>query len=189
MGKFYLDRRYYADKRAKWVSFESTPNLQETKSDIYGKCVPCITNLYEQLQAGKSDVDLGTAYHCWKVVAVLANDEECVQVLTEFEKEFLGDQKIKGRFGSGDAQKPTRVIVFSASGEQERERLFDQVRICAQRVNPATHVSFHRGCAELYHELFGDWKNWKQTETIKIPGAINEILTRIRKMLFWEREG
>ena len=189
MGKFYLDKRYYADKPAKWVSFENTPNLEETKSDIYAKCVPCITNLYEQLQAGKSDVDLGTAYTCFKVVAVLANDEECVQVLTEFEDEFLGDQRIKGRFGSGDAQKPTRVIVFSASGEQEGERLFDQVRICAQRVNPGTHVSFHRGCAELYHDLFGDWKNWKQIETIKDPGAVNEILTRIRKMLFWEKEG
>ena len=31
MAKFYLDKRYYADKPAKWVSFESTPNLEETK--------------------------------------------------------------------------------------------------------------------------------------------------------------
>jgi hypothetical protein len=188
MTKFYLDKRYYADKAARWVSFESTPSLEETKRDIYGKCVPCISNLYEQLQAGKTDVHLGPAYNCWKVVAVLANDDECVQVLAEFEKEFLGDQAIKGRFGSGDASKPTRVIVFSASDETEKGTLFEQVAICSRRVSPGAHVSFHRGCAELYHELFGDWTNWRQTETIKKPEAISDILARIRKMLFWERE-
>jgi hypothetical protein len=188
MAKLYLDKCYYADKPAKWVSFESTPNLEETKRDIYGKCVPCISNLYEQLQAGKTEIHLGTAYKCWKVVAVLANDDECVQVLTEFENKFLRDQKIKGRFGSGDAQKPTRAIVFSASNEEERDRLLEEVAICSRRVNPGAEVFFHRGCAELYHELFGDWKNWKQTETLKRPEAIKDILVRIRKMLFWERE-
>ncbi len=188
MAKFYLDKRYYADKPARWVSFESTPNLEETKRDIYGKCVPCISNLYEQLQAGKTDVNLGPAYNCWKVVAVLANDDECVQVLAEFEREFLGERTIKGRFGSGDAQKPTRVIVFSAPDEAEKDRLFEEVAICSRRVNPEAHVFFHRGCAELYHELFGDWMSWRQTETIKTPEAVKEILARIRKMLFWERE-
>jgi hypothetical protein len=188
MGKFYLDKRYYADKPTKWVSFESTPNLQETKSDIYGKCVPCITNLYERLQAGKSDIDLGTAYNCWKVVAVLANDDECVQLLAEFEKDFLGDQQIKGRFGSGNEEKTTRVIVFSAANEQERDTLFEAVAICSRRVSPGAHVSFHRGCAELYHELFGDWRRWKQTETIKNPEVVKEILARIRKMLFWDKQ-
>ena len=129
------------------------------------------------------------AYNCWKVVAVLANDDECVQVLAEFEKEFLGDRKIKGRFGSGDAEKLTKVIVFSAPGEKERERLFEEVAICSRRVNPAAEVFFHRGCAELYHELFGDWKSWRQTNTIKKPEAVKDILARIRKMLFWEKEG
>ena len=125
MGKFYLDKRYYADKAARWVSFESTPQLEETRRDIYGKCVPCISNLYEQLQAGKTLVDLGPAYNCWKVVAVLTDDDECLQVLAELEKEFLGERKIKGRFGSGDEQKTTKVIVFSAPNEQEKNRLFE----------------------------------------------------------------
>jgi hypothetical protein len=187
MRKFYLDKRYYADKPARWVSFESTPNLDATKKDIYGKCVPCITNLYEQLQAGKVEINLGPAYSCWKVVAVLASDEECVQVLAEFEKEFLGERKIKGRFGSGDEEKTTRVIVFSAANEQEKDKLLEEVAACSQRVSPGADIFFHRGCAELYHELFGDWKSWRQTETIKKPEVVKEILTRIRKMLFWER--
>ncbi len=187
MGKFYLDKRYYAEKAARWVSFESTPDLEETKKDIYGRCVPCISNLYEQLQAGKDEVSLGTAYSCWKVLAVLANDDQCVQLLAEFEKEFLGDRKIKGRFGSGDAAKPTKVVVFSASDEKERDRLFEEVRNCLERVNPEAPISFHRGCAELYHELFGDPTNWRQTETIKKPEAVNKTIGRIREMLFWER--
>ena len=188
MGKFYLDKRYYADKPVRWVSFESTPNLEETKKDIYGKCVPCISNLYEQLQAGEIEINLGPAYSCWKVVAVLANDEECTQVLAEFERAFLAERKVKGRFGSGDAEKPTRVMVFSAPDEKERDRLFEEVDISSRRVNPEARVSFHRGCAELYHELFGDSMSWRQTETIRKPDAVKDILARIRKMLFWERE-
>ncbi len=188
MAKFYLDKRYYADKPVRWVSFESTPNLEETKKDIYGKCVPCISNLYEQLQAGKTEVYLGPAYNCWKVVAILANDNECTQVLAEFEREFLAERKIKGRFGSGDAERPTKVIVFSAPTQEEAEKLYEEVSICARRVNPEAHVFFHRGCAELYHELFGDSTGWRQTETIRKPEAVKVILARIRKMLFWERE-
>ena len=188
VAKFYLDKRYYADKAARWVSFESTPNLEETKKEIYGKCVPCISNLYEQLQAGKSEVYLGPAYNCWKVVAVMASDDECLQVLTEFEKEFLGDRRIKGRFGSGDEEKPTRVIVFSAPTGKERDRLLEEVSICCRAVNPEARTFYHRGCAELYHELFGDSMNWRETEAIKKPEAIEGILATIRKRLFWEKE-
>ena len=187
MAKFYLDKRYYQDKPVRWVSFESTPNLDETKKDIYGKCVPCISNLYEQLQAGKVEINLGSAYSCWKVVAVLANDDECTQVLAEFERKFLEERKIKGRFGSGDAEKQTKVIVFSAPDELERDRLFEEIGICTRRVNPEAHLFFHRGCAELYHELFGDSMGWTQTETIRKPEAMKDVLVRIRKMLFWEK--
>ena len=188
MGRFYLDKRYYADKAARWVSFESTPQLEETKRDIYGRCVPCITNLYEQLQAGKTMVDLGQAFNCWKVVAVLASDDECLHVLAEFEREFLGDRRIKGRFGSGDEQKSTRVIVFAAPNARETQRLQDEVRVCAGRVNQEAQVFSHRGCAELYHELFGDPENWSQTERIKRPAAVEGIISRIRRVLFWEKE-
>jgi hypothetical protein len=189
MGKFYLDKRYYSGKPLKWISFESTPNLQETKWDIYGKCVPCITNLYEQLQADKTEIDLGPAYNCWKVIAVMANDDACVQLLTEFEKEFLGERKIKGRFGSADAEKPTRVIVFSAPDEGAKDILFEQVQSCAARINPEAQTFFHRGCAELYHDLFGDWKDWRKSERIRKPEAVKEVIARIRKMLFWGKEG
>ena len=56
------------------------------------------------------------------------------------------------------------------------------------RVNPEAKVSFHRACAELYHELLGDWKEWKETETIKRPEMVKPIIERIRNVLFWEKE-
>jgi len=187
MGRFYLDRRYYAGKQTKWVSFESTPTLTETKRDIYGKCVPCITNLYEQLKEGLQVVSLGPAFGCWKVVAILASDDECLQLLAEFEKKFLGDQHMKGRFGSGDEGRSTRVIVFSATGEAERDLLKEQVRVCAEAVNRDAQVFSHRGCAELYHGLFGDPARWKEREQIKKREAVPVVLARIKEMLYWEK--
>jgi hypothetical protein len=83
---------------------------------------------------------------------------------------------------------PTRVIVFSAPHEKEVHRLFEEVATCSRRVSPEAHTFFHRGCAELYHDLFGDSMSWTQTETIRKPEAVGVILGRIRKMLFWERE-
>ncbi len=47
------------------------PGSEENEKDIYGKCVPCIMNLYEQLKDGKTEVDLGLALKCWKVQSYL----------------------------------------------------------------------------------------------------------------------
>ena len=188
MSKIYIDKRYFAEKAIKWVSFENTPRLKRTKSDIYGRCVPCITNLYEQLKEGKKEIHLGTAYQCWKVVVVLQSTEACVELLTEFEKNFLGDRAVKGRFGSGDESKTTKVIVFNADDEAERDRLCKELKICAEKMGRKTEVLYHRACAELYHELFGNWVTWKETETIKKPEMVEPILERIQRVLFWKKD-
>ena len=70
MKHFYFDKKFFSDRETKWVSFESHPKLDKTKEDIYGRCLPCIANLYEQLKEKKEEVNLGQAYHCWKVVAM-----------------------------------------------------------------------------------------------------------------------
>jgi len=72
-----------------WVSFESDPRLRVTKQNIYGRCVPCMTGLYEQLQKGKEIIELREAFHCWKVIAVLVDQEECLEVLSVYEDRFL----------------------------------------------------------------------------------------------------
>lgn len=188
MPKIFIDKRYFTDRKAKWVSFEDSPRLKETKGDIYSRCVPCITNLYEQLKQGRKEVRLGPAFSCWKVVVVLESMDECVELLTELEKRLVDPIKVKGRFGSVDENKRTKVVVFNTAGEMQREKLYEMLAACAGRVNPSAEVSFHRGCAELYHELFGDWKTWREEETIRKPEAVPAILDRIRKVLFWEKD-
>lgn len=183
----YIDKRYFTGQSMKWVSFETSPNLKATKSDIYGRCVPCITSLYEQLKEGKQEIALGMAYNCWKVVAVLDSMDECVKLLEEFEKVFLGNRQLKGRFGSVDETKKTRVLVINAATERERDRLYRELQECASRVNPEATVFFHRGCAELYHEILSDWRYWKRKEPIKKPEIIPALIDRIRKMLYWEK--
>jgi hypothetical protein len=187
MPRIYIDKRYFTDKKAKWVSFEDNQGLKETKKDIYGKCVPCITNLYEQLKDGKTTVDLGPALKCWKVVAVLDSMEECVDLLSELEKALSDDLKVKGRFGSVDDTKTTKVIVFNVSGESQRIKLYEILQNCATSINSRAEITYHRGCVELYHELFGDWRTWEKTVVVQKPEAIQPIIQRIRKVLFWDK--
>jgi hypothetical protein len=183
---FHFDKRFFSNREMKWVSFESHPKLGKTKEDIYGRCLPCITNLYEQLKENKGEANLGRAHQCWKVTAVVENVDGCIDLLTEFEKEFLGDRSIKGRFGSGDEAKESKVIVIGAETECERDRLLEELRTCAEKINLKTEVAFHRGCVELYHEVFGDWRKWKETSPIVNPAAVDKVLRRIRQVLYWE---
>lgn len=188
MGKIFIDKHFFTNKKAKWISFEDNQGLKETKKDIYGKCVPCITNLYEQLKEGKTEIDLGPAFMCWKVVTVLDSMEECVELLCELEKVLPENVKVKGRFGSVDESKTTKVVVFNVSGDPQRKKIYEMLQDCSRRVNPRAEITYHRGCVELYHELFGDWKAWHQKEAIKKPEAVAALIDRIRKVLFWEKE-
>ncbi|MEJ2096358.1 MAG: hypothetical protein P8Y38_04280 [Deltaproteobacteria bacterium] len=68
-----------------WVSFESDPKLVKTRANIYGRCLPCIQNLYFQLQAGREEIELGNAFNCWKVTAVLKDLDQCLALLANWE--------------------------------------------------------------------------------------------------------
>jgi len=124
MKKIFLDKRVWRNSRDNWVSFESDPKLRVTKGNIYSRCVPCITNLYQQLQTGKEEIELKEAYQCWKVVAVLKDGEECLEVLREYEENFLGDHYVKGKFGSSQTSKSSKVLMFHTEDEGERWRGF-----------------------------------------------------------------
>jgi len=187
MGKIYLDKRVWKNSRDNWVSFESDPRLRVTKTNIYGRCVPCITNLYQQLQEGKDQIELKEAYHCWKVVAVLKDKEECLEVLREYEENFLGDHYVKGKFGSSNVSKSSKVLMFHTEDKRERDRLFEELKTCAERVNPHSKVFYQRACANLYHDLLGDWKEWKEVMKVKNPDVRPILLERIRKLLYWEK--
>jgi len=188
MRKIYLDKRVWRNSRDNWVSFESDPKLRVTKTNIYGRCVPCITSLYQQLQEGKEEIELKEAYHCWKVVAVLEDKEECLEVLRQYEENFLGDQYVKGKFGSSLPTKPTKVLMFHIEEEGERDRVLKELRACVQKVNPTAKVFYQRACTNLYYELLGDWKEWKEVTRIKNPDIRPMLLERIKKLLYWEKE-
>src|SRR5512136_1733869 len=157
MKKIFLDRRVWRDSRDNWVSFESDPKLMVTKGNIYGRCVPCITNLYQQLLDGKEEIVLKEAYRCWKVVAVLKDKEECLEVLKEYEENFLGDHYVKGKFGSGQPSESSKVLMFHTENEEERDRLFKELQTSVQKVNPNSKVFYQKACANLYYDLLGDW--------------------------------
>lgn len=91
MNRIYLDKRVWRDSRSNWVSFESDPKLKITKKNIYGRCVPCLINLYSQLKEGKESIELKEAFNCWKVIAILKDNEECLEVLRVYEENFLKD--------------------------------------------------------------------------------------------------
>jgi len=188
MRRLYIDKRYFTSKRLQWVSFESSPHLSRTKADIYGKCVPCITSLYEQLKEGLTQIRLGPAYNCWKIVIPLPGKDECVRFLHELEKDLPDNVDVKGRFGSSDPSKSTTVVVVSAENDRDRDRLYDILKICASKTNPGTVVLIHRACANLYHELLGHWEHWDETVTVKNPAAVETVLKKIRNMLFWETD-
>jgi hypothetical protein len=188
MKKIFLDKRVWRDSRDNWVSFESDPKLRVTKKNIYGRCVPCITNLYHQLQEGKEEIELKEAYQCWKVVAVLKDQEECLEVLREYEENFLGDHSVKGKFGSSQPSKPSKVLMFHTEGEGERGRLHKELKDCVQKVNPKAKVFYQRACANLYHDLLGDWREWSEVTRIKDPGVRPMLIERIKRLLYWEKE-
>ena len=189
MKKIFLDKRVWRNSRDNWISFESDPKLRVTKGNIYGRCVPCITNLYQQLQAGKEEIELKEAYQCWKVVTVLKDGEECLEVLREYEENFLGDHHVKGRFGSSQPSTSTKVLMFHTEDEGERDRLFKELQTCVQKVNPDSKVFYQRACANLYHDLLGDWRDWKEVTKIRNLDIRQNLLERIKKLLYWEKGG
>ncbi len=188
MKRIFVDKRIWRETDENWVSFESDPKLKVTKENIYGRCVPCIMSLYHQLQEGKDEIRLGEAYHCWKVVAVLRDKEECLEVLREYEEHFLGDHHVKGKFGSGQSSAVSKVLMFHTEDEKERDRLFEGLRLCAQKINPESKVFYQRACTNLYYDLLGDWREWKEVNKIKDQCVRPALIERIRKLLYWEKE-
>jgi hypothetical protein len=184
----FVDRRVWRET-ADWISFESDPRLTITKKDIYARCVPCISNLYRSLREEMDEIEIGEAYRCWKVVAVLRSKEECLDVLRAYEERFLQNDHVKGKFGSGQASSTSKVLMFHTEDEQERDRLLEGLRRSVRAINPEAKVFYSRACANLYHDLLGDWRDWKEVTKVKRPELRPALIERIRKLLYWEKDG
>ncbi len=181
----YLDKIPFSEGGAFWVSFESHPRLQKSKANIYERCLPCIQNLYYQLKDGLDEIDLGRAYVCWKVTAVVPTLEDALCLLAQMEKDPPLDY-IYGKLGTGKSATATKAVVFHAEGMKERELLEQALRNYASRAElKILDLIVSRGCASLHEELFGPWNRWGPATRVKHPDKVPEILEKIKKMLFW----
>lgn len=178
----YLGKIPYTEDGIFWVSFESDPGLKRTKKNIYGRCLPCIQQLYEQLRAGRTEIELGRAYHCWKVTAVLGHFDDCLRLLERFEALFPVGH-IYGKLGNGRADSPKKVVVFHSENETERDRLEAAVKQCLQTVDDDAPVIISRACSVLYEPILGDWRHWRPTTAIRFPERVTGHLERIKKIL------
>lgn len=166
-----------------WVSFESDPSLKTTKANIYGRCLPCIQNLYEQLQAGKKAINLNQAYHCWKITAVVPGLDECLALLSEFEKRFPVGH-VYGKFGSGRQDIRTKAVVFHAHSEVEKEQLRAALEQCLPCIEGSGPLQISRGCAALHHDLFGNGEDWQPVTPIRHPENVKKLLERVKNILY-----
>jgi hypothetical protein len=137
---------------------------------------------------GKDEIELKEAYHCWKVVAILKDKDECLEVLREYEENFLKDHYVKGKFGSSQPSKSSKVLMFHTEDAEEKDRLVRELQVCAQKVNPEAKVFYQKACANLYYDLLGDWREWKEVTKIKNPDVRSGLIERIKKLLYWEKE-
>jgi len=180
----YLGEIPHSEKGTFWVSFESEPDLKKTKANIYGKCLPCIQHLYHQLSHGATEIDLGNAFHCWKVTAVLNGIEECLSLLAEYEKRFP-DGHVYGKLGTGRPLSETKVVVFHAEDEVAAKEVKRRAQACLPAVNKDAHIIVSRACAVLYEEILGDWRQWQPVTPVRHFEKTGMVLERIRKALFW----
>ena len=184
--QLYLGEIPYSQNEKFWVSFESDPGLTRTKANIYGRCLPCIENLYDQLQSGCREIQLRDAYHCWKIAAVVKDIDECLKLLSVFETRFPGGH-VYGKFGSGRTDTTTKVVVFHAEDAVERDRIQAALKICLFEINPKREIMISRACAVLYENILGDWRDWQPATPIKCPENIPKQLETIKKILHTSR--
>ncbi len=114
----YLGKIPYSAEGLFWVSFESDPGLRRPRENLYGRCLPCIQGLYDQLRAGRQAIALGSAYHCWKVTAVLDRLGDGLALLASFEALFPVGH-VYGRLGNGRPGSSQRAVVFQRSRKRK----------------------------------------------------------------------
>ena len=180
----YVGEIPYTEKGDFWVSFESKPNLEKTKANIYGRCLPCIQHLYDQLKAGSTEIDLGPAYRCWKVTAVLRGTEECLSLLRVYEEKFP-EGHVYGKFGGSRAFSKTKAVVFHTEDGRARDQVRERLEACVPEVNKDGEVQVSRACAVLYGEILGDWREWQPVTPLKHPEKVEALIERIKRALFW----
>jgi len=179
----YTGKIPYSPKGVFWVSFESDPDLTRTNANIYGRCLPCIQNLYIQLKNGKSQIRLGSAFNCWKITATVKNIDECLMLLEQFEKNYPQGH-VYGKFGNGRPASDTRVVVFHVDTPAERDRIQKALNSCLAGCGQKETAQISRACAVLFDDILGPWQEWRPITPIRYPRNIQQQLDKIKKILY-----
>ncbi|MBW2609503.1 MAG: hypothetical protein JRC68_04060 [Deltaproteobacteria bacterium] len=179
----YTGKIPHSEKGDYWVSFESDPDLKKTKNNIYGRCLPCIRNLYHQLKEGRREITLGNAFNCWKITAVVKGIDECLSLLNEFEKRFPSGH-VFGKFGSGRPASERKVVVFHTEDEGERDRIKEALEACLPDVDRDGKILVSRACGVLYDDILGDWRKWQPVSPVISPESRGPLLERIKRLLY-----
>jgi hypothetical protein len=177
----------YIGKRSSkegWISFESNPHHKRTKADIYHRCLPCIENLRNHLISGKKEIELKEPLNCWKVTIIFNNFDECYKFLSTYENKFLS-KDVYGKFGTGRKDADTKVVVFHIQNEKERDRLYKEAKECLIHLGWERRLFISRGCANLYEDILGDWKNWKRITPLKEGINIKKKREKLNKLLYF----
>lgn len=176
----YTARRIEADG---WTSFESDSHLSVTRHRMYDRCLPCLEGLLRQLRAGAARIELQEAWDCWKVTAELPNIEYCLQFLQSFEERYP-QEYVYGKFGTGNPQKDTRVVVFHADNPGRGQELFSLAWECANMFLPGSRVFVSRGCANPYEQLLGPWPDWEKKAKLKYPERVRVVTGYLQQLLY-----
>ena len=179
----YTGKIPHSSSGAFWVSFESDPNLIRTNANIYGRCLPCIQNLYNQLKSGENQIRLGSAFNCWKISAAVAGIDECLMLLEQFEKKYPHGH-VYGKFGSGRPEATTKVVVFHADTPEERDRIQKALNSCLVAMGRNETAQISRACAVLFDDILGPWQHWRSTTPVKHPQNVQSQLDKIKKILY-----
>ncbi len=182
-----MDRQIHlGDKSSRqgyWTSFENDPHLTITRKNIYGRCVPCIESLLNQLVEGKQAIELNQAFDCWKVVVVLDDETECLKVLAAYEQKSLSIPHLRGRFGSKEKE-GGKAVIFHADSREERDLILLDLKRCVKEVKPDARVFFSRACTYLHGQVLGDGSDWEKVTPVKHRENIAEVIRRCRKSLY-----
>ena len=167
-----------------WMSFENHPRLAETKRSIYLRCVPCLEKLYSQLKGNPGHILLEEPLNCWKVVVVLNNFTECLDLLQAYQDiKFPVLRVVRGRVGTNNKETPGVVVIFYLESAEEREELFNDVERIVTGITSFYNLYYERGCQDLYGLLCGNWRGWAPLTVIKNTHQIEIIQEKIGRLL------
>lgn len=175
---------YFSQRASRegWVSFETDPRLRHTKERLRSRCLPCLTGLLDQLKAARQTVALEMAWDCWKVVAVLATREQCLELLTRF-GEAHPEEYLCGKLGTGKGRR-TVAVMFHTENLLRRDRLYALLRAVAAEAFPTARVFYSRACSDPFERLLGPWQAWQQPCPILHPERLDAVRASLRESLY-----